>query len=149
MINMDAFVQDIQRDEGFRSFLYDDATGQRIRSGDTLKGNPTIGNGWNVSAKTLTQSQWATLTGWLCENVKVSLTAAFPWVANLNEPRARALANMAYNMGVAKLAEFQTFLELLQQGKFSEAATDLRSTLWAKQVGDRATRIADIIEKGV
>ncbi len=58
------------------------------------------------------------------------------------------LANLAYNMGVEKLAKFAPTLALIKQGKYSEAALRLRKSLWYKQTGSRARELIRRLETG-
>jgi lysozyme len=64
------------------------------------------------------------------------------------QDRQCALLNLCFNIGIDKLREFHTFLGLVAQKKWAEAAEDLRHTLWYTQVRHRAERIAFAIEKG-
>lgn len=58
------------------------------------------------------------------------------------------VANMAYNMGIARLAKFDTTLKLLNTGRFAQAGTNLRKSLWFKQVGSRAEELVTRLETG-
>mmetsp|Transcript_31399 Transcript_31399/g.50988 ORF Transcript_31399/g.50988 Transcript_31399/m.50988 type:complete len:109 (-) Transcript_31399:284-610(-) len=58
------------------------------------------------------------------------------------------LVDMTYNLGQAGVASFTTFKSYIENGQYSEAASDLKSTLWCSQVGNRCTRDTGIIAKG-
>lgn len=77
------------------------------------------------------------------------LRAALPWTSELNEVRQRALANMAFQLGVAGLLQFHTTLRLLKEGKFNEAAVQMLKSAWATQTPERAKRMAKMIDLGV
>lgn len=51
-----------------------------------------------------------------------------------------ALADMAFNMGCATLGTFRTLLSYVNAKNYSEAASDMRTTLWCRQVGQRCDR---------
>ena len=56
---------------------------------------------------------------------------------------------MAFNLGVTKLAGFNTFLGLARAGHYQQAGADLLTTAWAGQVKSRAQRLAKQMETGV
>ena len=54
---------------------------------------------------------------------------------------AQAVAvDMTYNLGSGGMSSFHTFISLMQQGKYSDAAADGESTAWCGQVGSRCSR---------
>lgn len=57
-------------------------------------------------------------------------------------------ANLIFNMGTERLSKFDTTLDLLNSGKYATAGTNLRKTLWFKQVGDRAKELVERLESG-
>jgi lysozyme len=138
----------LRRDEEERQYAYDDATGKTLVKGDTLKANLTIGVGRNLSVKGLSQKE----RDFLLANDKAEATAAlessFPWTMELDEARKGALLNMTFNMGIRGLGKFQTFLAKLQAKDFPGAKAAMLDSLWAKQVGPRAQRLAIQIETG-
>lgn len=72
----------------------------------------------------------------------------YPWWRSMNDFRQDCFVNMAFNLGVHKFMEFGTFQTLCRDGKFPQAALDLRGTPWFYQVGERAKRIAQQILTG-
>jgi lysozyme len=52
---------------------------------------------------------------------------------------------MAYNMGVKGLLKFTDMLTALYEHRYDDAAAAALDSVWARQVGDRATRIANLI----
>ena len=63
------------------------------------------------------------------------------------EPAQRALANMAFNLGVPRLSQFKNMLSALEKGDYNVAAKEALDSNWAKQVGDRANRIAKVFRE--
>lgn len=147
-MNRAQLLADLMRDEGFRSVVYDDATGKPLSKGDTIIGQPTIACGWNVAQRPCTQDLAQYILGYFADISWADLCKARPWILNLPEPCQRALANMADNLGVSGLLKFDTFLDLMQHGNYVAAAEDLAGTLWAKQVGARAFRLQVLIRQG-
>ncbi len=148
-MNRDALLADLARDEGFRPYLYDDATGKPLHQGDVIKGHPTVGYGWCPETAPCSPELAQHILGHFADEHWSGLITAAPWVVGLPEPCQRALANMAYQLGVSGLLKFNVFMSLMKDGKYKEASDDLETTLWFKQSGDRAPRIQALIEQGV
>src|ERR1035437_4045766 len=132
---------DLEGDEGLRVLLYDDKTGKSLSHGSTIVGNPTLGIGWNVATTALTADQYRIILGWIVDARIAPLSAVLTWFSALTEPRQRAVANMAFQLGITGLLKFNTFLSLMEQGQYDQAATDLESTPWFSEVGERGPRI--------
>lgn len=136
-MNRDLLRADLKRDEGVRSRAYKDTVGKL-----------TIGCGRNLTDRGVSDAE----IDFMLENdidiVERELRAAFPWFGGLSEPRQRALANMAFNMGVPRLLNFKRMLDDLKDGRFAEAAAECLDSTWATQVGERAKRIAALIKEG-
>lgn len=144
-LNRNQLFSDLLKDEGFKPFLYDDANGHIIGPGSQVVGNPTIGIGWNCSAEPLSMDRAEIILGWFVDDVINALYPAISWISSCPEAIQRVLVDMAYNLGVNGLLKFNTFLGLIRSGKYTEAADDLKTTLWYHQVGDRAKRIESTI----
>lgn len=56
------------------------------------------------------------------------------------------MTDMTYNLG--SLSSFNTFVSLINQRKWSEAAQDGRGTLWCRQVGNRCTEDMSMVQQG-
>lgn len=66
----------------------------------------------------------------------------------LDPVRKAAFVNMGYNLG-NRLAEFDDFLEYAREGDWVGAGHDLlTNTLWAKQLPNRAGRVANALVSG-
>ncbi|MHB8286728.1 MAG: glycoside hydrolase family protein [Caulobacteraceae bacterium] len=82
------------------------------------------------------------------QQTEAGLQRALPWFAHLqaNDPaRADVLVNMAYNMGVAGLLQFDRFLAAMRAGQYAAAAAAMRLSKWFDEVPERARRLAAII----
>lgn len=123
--------QDLTRDEGTRLKPYEDS-----------RGKLTIGIGRNLDDIGISNAEADFLLTNDIANVMQTLDKAFPWWNTLSEPRQRALANMTFNMGFSKLLGFRQMLNALQTGDYMEASKQALDSEWARQVGDRAHRIA-------
>jgi lysozyme len=77
------------------------------------------------------------------------LLKAAPWVSKLDEVRQAVLLNMAFNLGVPGLLKFKNTLAMVQSGEYEAASKAMLKSLWAKQVGKRAERLALQMETGI
>jgi len=136
------------RDEALRLFAYDDATGLPLKPGDTLKGNLTIGVGRNLNDVGISLAEAKVLLLNDVANAIAQMEKAFPWSTGLDEVRHAALANMTFNMGVGRLSQFKNFLAAMAAGDWKTARNEMLDSLWAKQVGARAQRLAIQIDTG-
>lgn len=82
------------------------------------------------------------------------LALELPWIARLDPVRRRVLQNMAFNLGVGSatsgkgLLGFRNTLEYVRTGQWAEASAGMLASKWARQVGDRAARLARQMKTG-
>jgi lysozyme len=67
---------------------------------------------------------------------------------DLSEARKAVIVNMAFNLGHYKLAQFKNTLRAVHEGRYGDAADGMMDSLWARQVGARARRLADQMRNG-
>lgn len=77
-----------------------------------------------------------------------ALNQALPWALELNETRYGVLVNMTFNLGIAGVKKFRKFLKALKEGNYKEASEEMLKSKWAKQVKERAVRLARYMERG-
>lgn len=77
------------------------------------------------------------------------LDSALPWWRSLDDLRQDCLIDQAFNLGVAGLMGFGTYLGLVKTHSFDAAANDDIHTLWARQVGARAKCVSEQMRTGV
>ena len=68
--------------------------------------------------------------------------ALFPTFEQLSNVRKAVLCNMAFNLGRERLAGFRKFREAVAAQAWFDAAAEMLDSLWARQVGIRAQRLA-------
>jgi lysozyme len=144
-------IADLKRDEGLRLEAYPDP----LTNSDPW----TIGYGHtgpDVRQGTVwTQAHADKALVDDIEKHTAELHAALPWVARLDPARQRVLANMAFNLGVGQpggkkgLLGFKNTLGMIERGEYAAAADGMLRSLWAKQVGKRAVRLADTMRTGM
>ena len=67
----------------------------------------------------------------------------------LDAARTAVLVSMAYQMGVAGLAQFKNTLYLVETKQFEEAAKAMLDSKWARQTPNRARRHAEQMRSGL
>lgn len=67
---------------------------------------------------------------------------------SLSENRQAVLTNMAFNLGLHGLAAFVKFRKAVEGGEFDLAAKEMLDSMWSKQVGNRAVRLAVQMRNG-
>jgi lysozyme len=72
----------------------------------------------------------------------------FSHISSLNTARQNVIINMAYNLGILGVMNFKKMWQAIYAGDFDGASTEMLSSKWAKQVGNRAVELADIMRKG-
>ena len=137
MINRDAMVRQLRLHEGERLKPYRDTVGKL-----------TIGVGRNLDDRGITREESAVLLANDIIEVEKELQRALPWVARLDEVRARVLLDMAFNMGIVGLLAFKRTLAAIEAGQYQQAATMMLDSKWAKQVGGRAERLSRMMATG-
>ena len=152
-----ALYRELERDEGFREKTYRCTAGKLsigigrnlddvgIRPAETAKLGITkasvIKNGITLDqAYGLLESDVAD-----CER---ALDRSFPWWRKMTDNRQRVILNMCFNMGIRVLSQFKNTLRAMETGQYEVAAAGMGKSLWAKQVGRRATRLQAMMRTG-
>lgn len=139
-MNLQKLTADLKRDEGYVRHAYEDS-----------EGFLTLGIGRLIDKRRgggISEAEAEHLLGNDIEAVFVDLDRSLPWWREMSEPRQRALSNMCFNLGLSRLLGFRNMLAALEAGDFAGAATEALDSRWARQVGDRAQRIATLISVG-
>ena len=103
-------------EEGFKGFLYDDATDLPVKA---PKGNATIGFGCNV------QAGWS--RGFSMKVLQLEVEEeqiqllALPWYVALNAPRRMVMLDIAFNDGFEGLMHFPSMIACLTAGDWAGA----------------------------
>lgn len=64
------------------------------------------------------------------------------------DARYWALVAMCFNLGITRLLKFERFLAAYRRGDWETVATEMLDSVWARQVGVRATRLAEQLRTG-
>jgi lysozyme len=82
------------------------------------------------------------------KRVNNELISTFGWYKTVAQPRKDAMLDMCFNMGLPRLKKFNKALAAMAMGDYNEAAIEFLDSRWAKQVGQRAITVTDIIRSG-
>jgi lysozyme len=130
-------IDELKHDEGTRLLPYLD-TVQKW----------TIGTGRNLSDRGINMAESDFMLANDINLVMSDLNKNLPWWVNLTESRQRVLANMVFNLGIGKLLGFKNTLAYMKAGDYNKAADNMLKSVWAKQVGARADRLAKMMQEG-
>ena len=129
-------VDILRRDEGLRLKPY-----------QCTAGKLTIGYGRNLEDRGITREE----AEYLLRNdiAEVERDAhKFPWYAGLDEARKAVVLSMLFNLGPSRFRGFANTIKDIAAGDYVSASRRLLQSLWARQVGARAVRLAQMMRTG-
>ena len=135
-MDIEALMADLRRDEGCSLHVYTDTEGYL-----------TIGFGRMIDKRKgggISMAEAEDLLENDIEKFIDQMDAQMPGWRDFSEDIQLGLANMAFNMGIAGLMRFERMFAALENGNNILAAEEALNSKWAKQVGPRADRIADL-----
>lgn len=133
-------IKELRRDEGVVDHAYQDSLGYW-----------TIGVGRLIDKRKGGKLTDEEIDYLLMNDVKecvADLDKNLPWWRSLSDARRRVLVNMRFNLGMAGLLGFKNTLKFIETGEYKRAADNMLLSKWAKQVGQRANRLAKMMEVG-
>ncbi len=134
-------------EENFNTYI-ESEEGRRHHPYPDQYGKITIGVGRNLTDNPLTDAEIDYLLHDDFDTAQTVARIIFADFDSWSEKRQIAIIGMAMNMGIVRFREFTTFIPLIQQGRWNEAAADLRTTFVYKQLTPRYERVARILEQG-
>ena len=135
-MNIDKLKAQLTIDEGRKKRMYLDTVGKW-----------TVGVGRNISDRDFSDDEIDLMLSNDIELVERQLDIHLPWWRKMNDARQNVLVNMGF-MGIGKLLGFKNTLAAMLSGRFDDAAKGMLDSLWARQVGDRAKRLAEVMRTG-
>jgi lysozyme len=134
-------IKQLKLDEGKRLSLY-----------TCTAGKLTIGYGWNIEDNGLPES----IINQLFEiSFETASKDALSFVGDpaiwelMGEARQGVIINMAFNLGLTTLNEFKQLRKALLVADWHLASVEMMDSMWSRQVGERAERLAEIMYLGV
>jgi lysozyme len=111
-------------------------------------GKLTIGVGHNLDDNGVSTATAMFILDEDIARAVADLDRAFPWVVDLDDVRQRVLINMSFNLGISRLSQFKKMFAALELRQYTIAAVEMLDSTWAKQVGTRADRLAEMMRTG-
>jgi len=136
-VNKEKLIEELKRDEGVE-----------LRPYKCSAGFLTLGVGRNIEERGITMDESDYLLAndiTICEE---EATRVFKWYDTLSDVRQRVVLNMIFNLGLTKLLNFKKFLAAMEAEDWEEAGKQMLDSRWAKQVGNRADRLEQMIVNG-
>ncbi|CAE7517501.1 E [Symbiodinium sp. KB8] len=152
----------IEAAEGYRDCTYVDTTGHKticygfnLAAGGAKSKVESVGGNWDrvynhcacgtSGAGCLNQHQCAELLSGAVSAAEAGARRVF---GNQCPCIMAVLTDMTYNLGEGGISSFTTFKRYIEEQNWSAAASDLKGTLWCRQVKSRCTRDVGIIARG-
>lgn len=134
MIDIEKLTAELRRDESFRDRVYTCSAGKL-----------TIGYGHNIEDNPIPEKIANDLLG---HDIGQTLAKCerWRWFYPLSDVRKRVIVNMVFNIGAGGVARFRRMIDAIECGEFDRAAHEMRDSLWYSQVGQRAERLAVMME---
>jgi lysozyme len=79
---------------------------------------------------------------------KRALDARMPWWRDLDPVRQKVMIDMMFNLGPRSFGGFVRTLWDIRDGRYGIAADRMLRSKWARQVGARASRLANMMRTG-
>lgn len=111
-------------------------------------GKLTIGYGRNIEDNGITFGEAEFMLHNDIMDVMVECQQAFPWFDSLDDARQLVVMNMVFNMGLPTFSKFKQTIAYISQGDYDRASTEMLDSAWAKQVGNRAIHLSQIMATG-
>lgn len=120
--------------------------GIRLKPYKCPAGKLTIGIGRNIEDNGITEAEAIILLMNDIERCKWEVDTAIPFAIRLDKARYDVLVNMCFNMGISRLRTFRKMLLALENEDYKKAAIEGLDSRWARQVGNRAIELMNIIK---
>lgn len=108
-------------------------------------GKLTIGVGHNIEDRGLSDAAIDFILQEDIAEAAETLRDRVDGFSDLSEVRQAVLIDMCFNLGWPRLAGFRGLLSALAAGDYGLAAAEMLDSRWARQVGQRAVRLAEMM----
>jgi len=108
-------------------------------------GKLSIGVGRNLEDLGLSDKEIDFLLRNDLTRVQRELVENIPCYKSLSAPRQAVLMDMCFNLGLSRFLQFRMMLTALEMEEYEEAAKEMLDSKWAKQVGKRSVRLAEMM----
>lgn len=137
MSYIDILEAQLEIDEGKRNKMYLDS-----------KGIPSLGIGHNLRDKPISDRAVRVIFEDDVADAEADIRKLFYDFDDLNDNRKAVVLNMMFNMGLPTFSQFKNTISLINHGEYGQAADAMLDSAWAKQVGERAVRLSNLMRSG-
>jgi len=134
---MSKLIETLRRHEGVKNTLY-----------KCTSDKWTIGVGRNLEDVGLSEAE----IDYLLENditrTEDLLDDYMSWWRDLDSIRQEAMVNFVFNVGIGTAMKFKNAMAALEAHDYDTAANEMMDSNWAKQVGNRAIEVTEMIRTG-
>jgi len=127
----------LEKHEGKRNKMYKDSLGIE-----------TIGIGHNLRDRPISDASVKQILRDDVNDVIHDVKRAFYWYNSLSDVRQAVVLSMVFNMGLSRFKKFKNTINHIAGGTYSAAAMEMKDSLWARQVGNRADELAEMMRTG-
>lgn len=120
--------------------------GLRLKPYRCTQGKLTIGYGRNIEDNGITEAEASFLLDNDIKTAEKECKSRFSWLNRLDEERRGVIIEMCFNLGIDRLLGFKKMLLACSRGDYAAAADEMLDSLWARQVGQRAETLADLMK---
>jgi len=120
--------------EGYQKKAYEDSVGA-----------VSIGVGRNLDELGLSDEEIMYLLNNDTIRCDKELINCFTWYSQLSRVRQEVMLMLCFNLGLTRLRKFVKALSCMERGEFSLAADHFLDSKWAKQVGNRAVELTEML----
>jgi lysozyme len=137
---MNRLIEMLKRHEGVKSYAY-----------QCTAGRWTIGVGRNIDENGGLGLSTEEIDFLLANDIarcESELERSYPWFESLDGPRRDAIINIFFNLGGPSFRKFKKAIAAMKDKDYEKAAVEFLDSKWARQVGNRALELTDIIKAG-
>lgn len=124
--------------------------GLRLYPYKCTAGRTTIGVGRNLDDRGISRAEAMMMLDRdisECASDCVLILGQAVW-DKLSDARQRVIVDMRFNLGPRGLRTFKRTLDAITDGRYDDAASNMMASKWARQVGNRAVRLAKMMRDG-
>jgi lysozyme len=122
--------------------------GLKLKVYKDTAGKLTIGVGRNLTDDGISEDEARMLLDNDISTMWKLMSGLTPSFGSLDDARQHVLMDMGFNMGIGNLRLFTKMLTAIEARDFETAATEMLSSKWAHEVGDRAIELAAMMRVG-
>lgn len=122
--------------------------GKKLKPYQDTVGKWTVGIGHNLSDKGISEEVCLLILDNDISEVEQQFENNFPSWEQLSDARKLVILSMIFNLGLTRFLGFKRVIDAVNRGDFATASLEMLDSTWAKQVGDRATRLAKMMREG-